>query len=247
MRKFKHLLTTLALGASLIASACWFGDNYTGNLEDNYIAYLSGDVVHYEVLSENSFKITNGQTVAMPFTVFIKVAPRNGNGEIGKVSSSGDGNGKITKAILQYKVCNGTEATAENGKDKWITVKEIDNPDWELNFDEPVALFGRDTINIPGITTETTILIRLYLTDGTYATGNLDEDIDEKYVVDVIGGVKDGHIGEDFTGVTYTPTNEEEVEVEESKPIAGSWTAPFVMKVKVKANSGSNKVVRPHR
>ncbi len=241
MRRLKHLLTALTLGASLMASACWFGGNYTGHLEDNYIAYLSGDVVHYRPLGENQFEIRNGQTVAMPFTVFIKVSNHKTKDE------SGSGDGRITRAVLQYKLIrNGEEKTAGDGKAAgWVTVKEIDSPDWDMNFDEPVALFGRNTINIPGVTEDSVVLIRLYLTDGVYATGDLEEEIDEKLIPDS----SVGHGASDEYGpiTGWTVGTKESGAAGDGKIKSSTWSAPFVMKVKVKANSGAGRTVRPHR
>lgn len=234
----KKVFTALALAAGLIASACWFGDSYTGSLDDNYIAGLSGDVVHVEE-NDGSYTITNGQTVAMPFTVFIKVAPHK-KPKSYQESDVQNGGLKITKAILQYKVIK------ENEKSSWVTVKTIDNPDWDLDFDEPVALFGRDTINIPGVTEETTILIRLYLTDGTYETGALVSDIDPDSVVNVITGERVAHWQyEDVVGFHYDRVDSGTATDIKTNP--AEWTAPFVMKVKVLPNAGSKPVKRPHR
>lgn len=188
--RLKSLLSSVLLAVSLVANACWFTeDNFNGN----YIAFLTGDIVHYSptaVISNATYY--NGQTVAMPFTVFVKVSNR---------FDEESGSNSIKRAILQYKVL-------PNGE--WVTVKDINNPDWDMDFQNPVALFGRNTINIPGLENNTEILIRLYLSDGIYETGNLSSDISGDAIPDVANGPVPSEI-----------------------EYSGGWTAPFVMRVKV--------------
>lgn len=196
--KLKTLLTSVLSSIAIAASACWFTqDNFNGN----YIAFLSGDVAHYtktDLLSNAVYH--NGQTVSMPFTVFVKVGDRFQDGE---------GNSTVKRAVLQYKVL------PDGG---WVTVKDINNPNWKMNFENPVALFGRNTINIPGLAANTEVLIRLYLSDGVYETGDLNETMSSDTIPDTARASVSSE-------VTYS----------------GGWTAPFVMRIKV---SGTT---RPHR
>lgn len=196
--KLKNFLIAALMISTVICGACWFNqDNFNGN----YIAFLTGDVIHYSptgLISDSVYY--NGQTVEMPFTVFVKIGDRFDDND-SKVS--------IKRAVLQYKILPDGE---------WITVKDINNVSWELDFQNPVALFGRNSINIPNITANTEILIRVYLTDGIYETGNLDVDISEDNVLDTARG-----------------SNSTEVNYE------GGWTAPFVMKVKI---SGEERPTR---
>lgn len=196
--KLKTLLASVLSTVAIAASACWFTqDNFNGN----YIAFLTGDVAHYtktDLLSNAVYY--NGQTVAMPFTVFVKVGDR---------FQDGQGNTTITRAVLQYKVLPSGE---------WITVKDINNPSWKMNFENPVALFGRDTINISGLSANTEILIRMYLTDGISETGDLSDDLS-----------------------TATIPDTAHASVSSESTYTGGWTAPFVMRVKVSGNT------RPHR
>ena len=117
--------------------------------------------------------------------------------------------GGIKRAVLQYKVLPDGE---------WVTVKDINNPNWKMNFENPVALFGRNTINIPDLAPNTEVLIRLYLSDGVYETGDLNETMSGDTIPDTARASVSSE-------VTYS----------------GGWTAPFVMRVKV---SGTT---RPHR
>lgn len=190
-------LVTLCMVGIGTASACWFSeDNFNGN----YIAFVSGDAVHYKpttLLSQATYY--NGMTVDMPFTVYVKVAPR--------FESSGPRN--ITIAELQYRV-------VPNGA--WTTVKRLQNVSWEMNFNNPVSLFGKNTINLTDIAAGTKIAIRLYLTDGIYETGDLGTDLDVTTIPE-----------------TASAGNTDQVNY------AGGWSAPFVMYV---TYSGKT---RPHR
>ena len=90
---------------------------------------------HYtEAISINNATYHNGQTVAMPITVFVKVSPRFGD-EDGEVAGAKE----ITRAVLQYKILP---------SGSWVTVKDIDNPDWSMNFDHPVVDYSEE---IPSI------------------------------------------------------------------------------------------------
>ena len=199
--KLKTLLTTALTALSIVASACWFTqDNFNGN----YIAFVTGDNVHYEpteLISNAVYK--NGYTVDMPFTVYVKVSDR-----FADQTGESPGAKKIVRAVLQYKVLPGGN---------WVTVKELKNLDWDMNFQNPVSLFGRNTINITNISANTEILIRLYLSDGTYETGDLNTDITSPILDTAHGNIS--------SEVSYE----------------GGWTAPFVFRVKY---SGK---VRPNR
>lgn len=214
MKRFWSIIAAAMFAVA--AQACWFGDNDLSGLGDNYLAYLSGDVTHVEI-KDGTTTITNNQVVALPFTVFVKVAPhkRAAEGEEAAESPA-----PITKAILQYKLTDDKE---------WTTVKTIENPDWDMSFEDPVALFGRDCIDIPNVSTETEVIIRLHLSDGVYTTGSLENDdfTDIQETITVNGTTEDDHFN-----------------------YSGGWTAPFVWKVKVKPNVGNNGTKpsrRPHR
>lgn len=255
MRKFKALFTSLVAAAALAASACWFGENYTGTLQDSYISHLSGDVVHYEVGKSGVVTIHNGQSVALPFTVFVKVSPHKTNAAEASAAVDAEvDNGKpIVKAVLQYKIVNGEETTksgiisapGEDGADGWVTVKTIDNPNWDMDFDSPVALFGQDCIDIPNITKDTDVIIRVMLSDGTFNTGDIQQDLDgsipDEYIV-LPGTEKDGSIQNINSGSSG------DIHFWDYKH---GWTAPFVMKVKVKPNTsateGGSGTKRPTR
>ncbi len=185
---FKTAILSFAI-ATAAAWSCWFTSS---NFNACYIAGVNNYFAHYtEAVSINVATYHNGQTVAMPITVFVKVSPRFGD-QAGEAA----GPKAIIRAVLQYKILPGGE---------WVTVKDIDNPDWNMNFDHPVALFGRNTIDLTNVSSGTEMLIRLYMTDGTYETGDM--------VADITSTVPD--TATLSSGGTYE----------------GGWNAPHVMRV----------------
>lgn len=198
--KLKTFLTG-ALGALAVAAqACWFtADNFNGN----YIAGVNNYVEHYTPAANiGSAVYHNGGTVDMPITVYVKVGRRFADQE-----GESAGSKAIQKAVLQYKIL-------PNGA--WVTVKTLENLSWEMDFQYPVALFGKNNINLKGLAAGTEILIRLYLSDGTYETGDLGTDI--------------------TSALPNVATQESGGEYE------GGWTAPFVMRVTV--SGGQRPVIR---
>ena len=180
----KYFVLSLLCCASVVSLGCWFTED---DFNNNYIAGANNYVAHYTpVASINDVVYYNGMDVAMPITLFVKVSPRDGT------SST-----KITKAVLQYKILP---------SGSWVTVRQITRLS-DLDFSKPVVLFGKNIINIPAnqISANTEILIRVYLTDGVYETGDLNEDVTST----VPNQVTDGNY--DF---------------------GGGWTAPFLFRVK---------------
>ncbi len=192
--QLKTLLSGALSALAIAAHACWFtADNFNGN----YIAGVNNYVEHYSPASNIDYAVYyNGGAVDMPLTVYVKVGKRFADQE-GETS----GSKSIKKAVLQYKIL-------PNGK--WTTVKTLENLSWEMDFQYPVALFGKNNINLKGLPAGTELLIRLYLSDGTYETGDLETDI--------------------TSTVPSVATHASGGEYE------GGWTAPFVMRVKVSGN-----------
>ncbi|HBJ94971.1 MAG TPA: hypothetical protein DDZ11_00255 [Lentisphaeria bacterium] len=188
--KIKTLLIGALSALAVAAQACWFtADNFNAC----YIAGVNDYVQHYSPAENIGAAVyRNGQTVDMPITVWVKVSDRFAD-QTGEAA----GSKRITRAVLQYKVL-------PNGR--WKTVRELKNLNWHMNFQHPVSLFGKSSISVSGLAAGTEILIRLYLTDGTYETGDLNSNI---------------------TNVPDTATEANGGSYE------GGWTAPFVMRVKV--------------
>lgn len=186
----KKLLSIFAAVLTVNTFACWFTQE---NFNGNYIAGVNNYQSRYTETAELSQAIyTNDLQVAFPLTVWIKTTPL-------KYSPAGElltSPVPLVKAVLQYKILpSGT----------WKTVNTIRNVSWPLNWQHPVALFGKNSID-PEIPAGTAILIRLYLSDGTFETGDLNSDIAA-----------------------------EEVPAKATKNSGGSysggWSAPFVLRV----------------
>ena len=185
---FKNLLIGGLTLFSTIVHACWFTAD---NFNTCYIAGVNSYVSHYSPAeSIGSAVYKNGQTVDFPLTVWVKVSDRFAD-------QPGEAEGKkaIIHAVLQYRVL-------PNGR--WKTVRELKNLNWDMDFQNPVALFGKNNVSIPGIAAGTEVLIRLYLSDGTYETGDLNATISDSIPDQVtqINGI-----------------------------YSGGWTAPFIMRV----------------
>lgn len=167
----------------LAASACWFTQE---NFNRDYIAGVNNYFVHYEETENIGSAIYhNGTLVSFPLTVWVKVGPRkNSHGQLMP----------IVKAVLQYKIL-------PDGS--WVTVKTVYNTT-PIDRALPAAIFGKNNIDLrvqPG----TEILIRVYLTDGVFETGDLNTDI-TSWIPD---------IATEESGGQYE----------------GGWTAPFVYRV----------------
>ena len=167
MKKFT--LISILSAVALAASACWYT---VSNFNATYIASVNGKQIHYSPTSSIDQTVYhNGMSVDLPITVQIKVSDRYGD-----QSGESIGPKKIIEAKLQYKIIrkNGTVYP-------FTTVKTISNPNWTMNFSNPVNLFGSSgIIDIPKskISAGDEIIIRVYFSDGVYHTGNLNADID---------------------------------------------------------------------
>jgi hypothetical protein len=186
----KKLLTTILLFVSLAASACWFT---LANFNAVYISGVNNYVSHYEEVGDiQSATYHNGQVVAMPLTVWVRVSPRLADQE-----GEPAGTKQIVRAVLQYKVLP---------YGQWVTARDYVNPDWNMDFSAPVPLFGMGCIDV-NVRNGTEMLIRLYVTDGTYESGDLGSDI-----------------------TTYVPDT---ATLSNGGTYEGGWCAPHVMRVKI--------------
>lgn len=185
----KKFLTSLVLTSALLVQACWFT---TENFNGNYIAGANNFVEHYTpVESINSAVYHNGGSVSLPLTVYVRITESKSTQQGQTVS------GQVQIAILQYKVKH------NNTWGKWKTVKKYSNTSWSLYNTKPTAFFGKENINPKGLVSGDEIMVRLYLSDGVYETGDLDVD--------------PGEVGNSDTVSTGTYN--------------GGWTAPYVFKV----------------
>ena len=100
---------------------------------------------------------------------------------------------------------------------KWTTVKKLENVQWNLNFQNAVALFGRNNINPSGLKSGDQIMIRLFLrTEEGYRTG----DINQNGPNSLNSSISINDAGQD---------------------LGGNWMAPFIV---VYTYSGKKRPVR---
>ena len=184
----KKLISSIFLLTAIALNACWFTE---ANFNAVYIAGVNNYISHNEE-TDNLAAATyhNGQTVALPLTVWVKVSPRMADQQ-GEAAGTKD----VVRAVLQYKVL-------PNGN--WITVKDLAYLDWRLAFDKRIPLFGTSNIN-PNVPDNTELLIRIYVTDGTYENGDLNSDISAFVPATITGN------STSFNG----------------------WSAPHIMRVKI--------------
>lgn len=186
----KRFFISLLTCFTITSLACWFTE---GDFNKDYIAGANNYFSHYTAASTFDEAIYNNDYyIALPLTVFVKVAP---------ISESYGKEILLTKAILQYK---------KAGSTTWIDVKTVSGV--KLKYDVPVAIFGRN-IEIDEkdpLAKDDVFFIRVYLTDGTSETGDLNSDIDENLVTSVM----DRNSGD----------------------LGGGWTAPFVFRLQFNGN-----------
>lgn len=165
-----------AIGAILLtlpALACWYKRiNYI-----DYIYAVNGvkDVVTYEIVEDASknttfqhYTVKNNTVVDLPITVDVKLTSGSA------VQFSEEAKPQIVTCVLQYRVLP---------KGNWVTVKEYTTPSGTIPFKAPpFAYFGKNNIWPKDIKPGDAIMIRLYITDGMYQSGNLLEMCDDKVV-----------------------------------------------------------------
>ena len=167
MKKFL-LGSLLALTTITTALGCWFTQL---NFNRSYIAGVNNFISHVENPDNvNNVSYKNYQFVDLPITVWVKIAPRyideNENVNDRRVDL-------IETAILQYRI----KKTGSSTWGKWTTVKSLQNVTWSLNFQNKVALFGRNNINPTGLKTGDLIMIRFYIrTEDGYESGSISRD-----------------------------------------------------------------------
>ncbi len=153
----------LVIGVALISLlampvlACWFTAE---NFNKCYIAQINNADCFYEdaVFDSGGVAHPEAGTISFPATVWIKLQPR-------------DSGPAVTQMKLQFR--KSTDST-------WTDIKTISNVAWAVNFEKPVALFGRNCLNnLPGVSGGDEILVRIYVTDGLYENADIGVDTTE--------------------------------------------------------------------
>lgn len=102
----------------------------------------------------------------MPITVNVKLTSGS------TVQFSEEAKPEIVTCVLQYRVLP---------KGNWVTVKEYLTPSGTIPFTAPpFAYFGKNNIWPKDIKAGDVIMIRLYITDGMYQSGNLLDKCEDK-------------------------------------------------------------------
>lgn len=154
---------------SFTTIACWFN-------RINYIDYIYGandveDIATYELINDGSTKyqryiVTNNKVVDLPITAIVKLTSGSTPNFTSEVKP------QIVRCVLQYRVLP---------KGNWVTVKEYETPSGTIPFDAPpFAYFGKNNIWPKDLKAGDAIMIRVYITDGIYQSGNILDKCEDK-------------------------------------------------------------------
>lgn len=192
----KSLLVCVLASANLFA--CWFTDD---NFDQNYIAGVNNFVAHFIEgdATKSQAQYVNGGFVALPITPFVKIKPR--------VPDQTDDNLRDTSikcVIFRYRVFTNDTPKGDWQTVKFMLLqpgfvagwdssaistlrsslpepyKSQASPSaivWNLDYENPVALFGKNSVNPSNISIGDYIVMQYYLNDGLFETGDLTEDI----------------------------------------------------------------------
>lgn len=150
----KKLFLSLCLClTTMVSMACWFT---AADIRNNFLYIEQNGTANVNLLqiknvnNLSSLYFNENFYVNLPLTVYCKV------GQFGS-------NKEIIIAQLQYrKLPDG----------QWITIKRIENPNWDIKSNQPVLLFGRYSIMSNNLSYNDRIIVRLYLTDGVVQSGD---------------------------------------------------------------------------
>ena len=146
----KKILIILAMLVGISAFACWFTDTTWNSV---YIASVNETST---VPSGTWPAITAPECgiINFPATVTMKIIPSPTN-QI-----------KIDEVLLQYKI---------QGQ-QWQTINIIENVTWIIDYETPIALFGRFNLMPAGILPGDVVLIRLQVVDAVSMNAQIDVD-----------------------------------------------------------------------
>ncbi len=212
----KSLLVCVLASVNLFA--CWFT---TDNFDNNYIAGVNNFVAHFIEgdASQTQAQYINGSYVALPLTPYVKIKPR-----VPDTSADNLRDTSIKCVIFRYRVFSSSNvAKGDWTTVKFMLVSpgvisgwdsnavatlrsSLPEPYksqiaptaivWNLNYDFPVALFGKNCIspkagnglyNEQSLTSGDVILLQYYLNDGLFETGDLTDDINPSHIQSIEG------------------------------------------------------------
>ena len=147
----KRILITLLFLMCLSALACWFTET---TWQSVYIASVN-ETSTVPTGIWPTITAPECGVINFPATVWIKIQPSPTN-QI-----------KIDEVLLQWKI---------DGEITWKTINLIEDIIWVIDYDHPVALFGKYNLSPAGILPGDKILIRLQVTDAVSMNAQIDVD-----------------------------------------------------------------------
>lgn len=205
------------LFAATTAFGCW----YNKISYNDYIFGVNNFERHAEATitkDENNkpttaYRVQNNMIVDFPLTVTMKLVS-----DSAIIIDDNNMKSNILQCALQYRVL-------PNGN--WTTVEEYKVPTGSIPMSAPpAAYFGRNNIWPKNCKAGDVVMVRLYVTDGIFQSGDLSDKCTNK--LDYVSTAK--------YGLKYTLPNEfsyvaHNVESMENVDLGGMWTPQYVMTV----------------
>ena len=171
VKKYKSFIDLFNVVAAILM--VWAASTLACNVpveqyaDDLYI-YGVNTFVHYDGSGDvHNQSLVGADRVSFPATVWIQAV----------INRSGTGvhyNPYIS--CLQYKI----KRPGDAAYGEWITVRTIIDPRWQVSFpDGPVALFEKNSFDIPHSPENSEILVRVYFGTEVSRSANPADDTDE--------------------------------------------------------------------
>jgi hypothetical protein len=157
----KKLIALLIASISYVSSACWYRyynyEDYIYGI-NNFDRFASIEFVTESGKQSSKYTVKNNMVVDLPLSVSMKLVSNS--------NVNGAAKPEIKYCALQYRVLPYGE---------WVTVAEHQFSTGNIEFDElPKFYLGKNNINPLNCKKDDVIMIRLYVTDGVWQSGELD-------------------------------------------------------------------------
>lgn len=228
MKAIKYILSSVALAVTGIALACW----YQKADYNDYIAVVNNSVKHtvlVEKIETSSaakairYTIDNQMTVDFPVTVTMKLTSEqpiiidDAFSLTANVAAQPQPSSRISKiqAVLEYRVL-------PNGS--WVKVSEYSIETGRLpDSYPPAAYLGRNNIWPRGLSAGDKIMVRLYVTDGQWQSGDPDSKCDARATT------PEREYRYDFPHYEYIVQKTGVIDVEGESDLGGGWLPQYVV------------------
>jgi len=217
MNKILKTLTALALLAATPAFGCW----YNRISYNDYIFGVNNFERHTEATvskgadgkAQTTFTVQNNMTVDFPVTVTMKLVS---DSQI--ILDDETKKPEILRCALQYRVLP---------SGNWTTVEEYKVPTGKIPMSAPPAAYlNRNNIWPKKCKAGDVIMIRLYVTDGSFQSGDLSDKCEEFLEVQSEGrGAGKYTLPDTFTYTPHDSTSMIGVD------LGGMWTPQYVVTV----------------